>query len=339
MIKMKKIINKPEDFVDEMLEGILKAYPDKLKYIGGDPRCIVNAKSKKHGKVGILTGGGSGHLPLFLGFVGKGMLDGCAVGDIFASPGSNQIFEITKEIDSGNGVLYIYGNYSGDIMNFDMAAEMAKTDDIKVEQVIATDDVASAPKDMQKNRRGVAGLFYIYKIAGAYSEELVSLNEVKRIAEKVNKNVRTMGVGLSPCIIPEAGTSTFETKEGEMEIGIGIHGEAGVGKDKLKSADEIVNQIIDSILKDLPYESGYEVSVLVNGLGATPREELFIVYRRVAEILDERNIKIFNTYIGEFATSLEMVGMSISLLKLDKEIKKLLKKSAQTPFFEQIEIK
>ena len=336
---MQKIINDPKDFVDEMLEGILSAYPDQLKCIKNDLRCIVCSDEKKPGKVGLSTGGGSGHLPLFLGYVGKGMLDGCAVGNIFASPSANQMLEITREINRGNGVLYIYGNYSGDIINFDMAAEMAKMEDIKVEQVIATDDVASAPKEKQNKRRGVAGLFYIYKIAGAYAEEMASLDEVKRVAEKVCTNVRTMGVGLSPCIIPEVGKPTFEMKEGEMEIGIGIHGEAGMGKDKLKTADEIVDQIMNSILNDLPYKSGDEVSVLINGLGATPREELFVVYRKVTEILKEKDIKVFHPYIGEFATSMEMAGMSITLLRLDKELRELLKKPARTPFFEQAELK
>lgn len=336
---MQKIINDPKNFVDEMIEGILAAHPDQLRCVKGDLRCIVRSDEKKVGKVGLSTGGGSGHLPLFLGYVGKGLLDGCAVGNIFASPSAEQMFEITKEINTGNGVLYIYGNYSGDIINFDMAAEMASMEDIRVEQVIATDDVASAPKEKQDKRRGVAGLFYIYKIAGAYAEDMMPLDEVKRVAEKVCKNVRTMGVGLSPCIIPEVGKPTFEMEEGQMEVGIGIHGEAGMGKDKLKTADEIVEQIMNSILNDLPYKSGDEVSVLVNGLGATPREELYVVYRKVAEILKRKDIKIYHPYIGEFATSMEMAGMSITLLRLDEELKELLKKPAHSPFFEQAQLK
>jgi dihydroxyacetone kinase-like protein len=248
------------------------------------------------------------------------------------------MFELTKTINSGSGVLYIYGNYSGDIINFDMAAEMAEMEDIRVEQVVAADDVASSPKGKEDKRRGVAGIFYVYKIAGAYAEEMASLDEVKRVAEKTCANVRTMGVGLSPCIIPEVGKPTFEIGKGEMEIGIGIHGEKGMGKGKLQTADKIVEKIMKSILEDLPYKKEDEVSVLINGLGATPKEELYIVYRKVAQILKAEGIKIYHPYIGEFATSMEMAGISVSLLRLDDELKNLLKKPAHTPFFEQIEL-
>jgi dihydroxyacetone kinase-like protein len=335
---MKKIINNPKNFVNEMIEGILAAHPEQLKCVNNNLRCIVRSDSRKSGKVGLSTGGGSGHLPLFLGYVGKGMLDGCAVGNVFASPSAKQMLEVTKAIDSGSGVLYIYGNYGGDVMNFDMAAEMADMEDIRVEQVVAGEDVASSPKGEEDKRRGVAGIFFVYKIAGACAEEMASLNEVKRIAEKVCANVRTMGVGLSPCILPEMGKPTFEMDEGQMEIGIGIHGEPGIGKGELKSADEIVEKMMESILEDLPYQSGDEVSVLVNGLGATPKEELYVVYRKVAQILKDKKITVYHPYIGEFATSMEMAGMSISLLRLDNELKKLLKKSADTPFFVQAEL-
>jgi dihydroxyacetone kinase-like protein len=335
---MKKIINNPKNFVNEMIEGILAAHPEQLKCVNNNLRCIVRSDSRKSGKVGLSTGGGSGHLPLFLGYVGKGMLDGCAVGNVFASPSAKQMLEVTKAIDSGSGVLYIYGNYGGDVMNFDMAAEMADMEDIRVEQVVAGEDVASSPKGEEDKRRGVAGIFFVYKIAGACAEEMASLDEVKRIAEKVCANVRTMGVGLSPCILPEMGKPTFEMDEGQMEIGIGIHGEPGIGKGELKSADEIVEKMMESILEDLPYQSGDEVSVLVNGLGATPKEELYVVYRKVAQILKDKKITVYHPYIGEFATSMEMAGMSISLLRIDNELKKLLKKSADTPFFVQAEL-
>jgi dihydroxyacetone kinase-like protein len=336
---MKKIINDPKNFVNEMIEGILAAHPEQLKCVNNDLKCLVRSDSRKPGKVGLSTGGGSGHLPLFLGYVGKGMLDGCAVGNVFASPSAKQMLEVTKAIDSGSGVLYIYGNYGGDVMNFDMAAEMADMEDIRVEQVVAGEDVASSPKGEEDKRRGVAGIFFVYKIAGAYAEEMASLDEVKRVAKKVCANVRSMGVGLSPCIIPEMGKPTFEMDEGQMEIGIGIHGEPGIGKGELKSADEIVEKIMESILEDLPYQSGDEVSVLVNGLGATPKEELYLVYRKVAQILKDKKITVYHPYIGEFATSMEMAGMSISLLRLDHELKELLKKSADTPFFVQAELK
>lgn len=335
---MRKIINDPKNFVDEMIEGILAAHPEQLKCVNNDLRCLVRSDERKSGKVGLSTGGGSGHLPLFLGYVGKGMLDGCAVGNVFASPSAKQMLEVTKAIDSGNGVLYIYGNYGGDVMNFDMAAEMADMEDIRVEQIVAGEDVASSPKGEEDKRRGVAGIFFVYKIAGACAEEMASLDEVKRIAEKVCANVRTMGVGLSPCILPEMGKPTFEMDEGQMEIGIGIHGEPGIGKGELKPADEIVEKIMESILEDLPYQSEDEVSVLINGLGATPKEELYVVYRKVAQILKDRKITVYHPYIGEFATSMEMAGMSISLLRLDNELKELLKKSADTPFFVQAEL-
>ena len=339
MKQLQKIINDPKNFIDEMIEGILAAHPGRLKCINDDLRCMVCSGEKKSGKVGLSTGGGSGHLPLFLGYVGKGMLDACAVGNVFASPSAAQMFELTKAIDSGNGVLYIYGNYSGDIINFDMAAEMADEEDIKVKQVVAADDVASSPKGKEEKRRGVAGIFYVYKIAGACAEEMASLEEVKRVAEKVCANVRTMGVGLSPCIIPEVGKPTFEMNDGEMEIGIGIHGEAGIGKGKLETADKIVEKIMESILEDLPYKAGDEVSVLINGLGSTPKEELYVVYGKVSQILKTEKIKIYYPYLGEFATSMEMAGMSISLLRLDDELKRLLQKPANTPFFEQDQLK
>lgn len=335
---MKKFLNKPEAFVDEMIEGILAAHPDALKNVAGDLRCIVRADAPKKGKVGLATGGGSGHLPLFLGYVGAGMLDGASVGGVFQSPSAEQMFEVTKAIDGGKGVLYIYGNYGGDIMNFDMAAEMADMEDIRVESVVGAEDVASAPKGEEHKRRGVAGIFYVYKCAGAKADEGADLDEVKRIAEKAGAHVRTMGVALSPVIVPEVGKPSFSIGEDEMEIGMGIHGEPGIRRGKLLTADEVVAEMMGKILPDLPYEKGDEVSVLMNGLGATPKEELYIAYRKVASILSERGIGVFKVYVGEFATSLEMSGFSISLLKLDDELKGLLSKPARTPFFEQIQL-
>ena len=331
---MKKIMNKAENFVDEMIEGILAAHPGELTTVAGDLRCMVN-KNKTADKVGIATGGGSGHLPLFLGYVGEGMLDGCSVGGVFQSPSSTQMLEVTKSIDQGAGVLYIYGNYGGDILNFEMAAEMADAEGIRVEQVVAGEDVASGPKGEESKRRGVAGIFYVYKIAGAKAAELATLDEVKRVAGKAAANVRTMGVALSPCIVPEVGKPSFTLNEDEMEIGMGIHGEPGIRRGKLKPAEDIVDEMLLPVLNDLPYEKGDEVSVLINGLGATPKEELYIMYRRVAQVLAEKGIKVFKVYIGEFATSMEMAGASISLLKLDDELKDLLSKPSHTPFFEQ----
>ncbi|MDY6470131.1 MAG: dihydroxyacetone kinase subunit DhaK, partial [Succinivibrio dextrinosolvens] len=223
----------------------------------------------------------------------------------------------------------------GDIMNFDMAKDMADMEDIEVRQVVAGEDVLSAPKDKADKRRGVAGIFYVYKIAGAAAEAMKSLDEVERLARKTCENVRTVGMALSPCIIPEKGKANFELPDGKMEIGMGIHGEPGIKLEDLKSADEIVDTMLEPILQDLPYKSGDEVSVLVNGLGATPREELYIVYRRVSQILKDKGIKVFNVYVGEYATSMDMAGMSISLLKLDDELKTYLKMPFDTPFMTQ----
>ena len=334
---MKKFLNDPEQFVDEMIQGIVAAHPKQLKYVADDYRCIVRADAIPSGKVGLATGGGSGHLPLFLGYVGQGLLDGCAVGGVFQSPSAQQMVEVTKAIDSGAGVLYIYGNYTGDIMNFEMASEMLEMDDIQTAHVLGAEDVASAPKGEEEKRRGVAGIFYVYKIAGAYADEMASLEEVKRIADKVCANVRTMGVALSPCTIPEVGKPTFEIGENEMEIGMGIHGEPGVRRGPLKTANEVVEEMLSAILADLPYQRGDEVSVLMNGLGATPKEELYVMFRKVNEMLEAEGISVYHTYVGEFATSMEMTGASISLLKLDDELKRLLAKPANTPFFEQVQ--
>jgi dihydroxyacetone kinase-like protein len=335
---VKKFLNEPKAFVDEMLEGILAAHPKELAYAAGDRRCIIRAGSPTKGKVGLATGGGSGHLPLFLGYVGRGLLDGCSVGGVFQSPSAEQMLNVTKAIHGGAGVLYIYGNYGGDIMNFDMARDLAAAEDITVEQVVGAEDVASAPKGQEGKRRGVAGIFFLYKCAGAMADTLAPLDEVKRVAEKAGANVRTMGVALSPNIVPEVGKPQFSLGENEMEIGMGIHGEPGIRRGALKNVDAIVQEMMDRVLPDLPFASGDRVAVLVNGLGATPKEELYLLYRKVHLILKEKNISVFHTYVGEFATSLEMAGASISLLRLDDELQKLLSKPARTPFFEQVQL-
>jgi len=330
---MKKFLNDPVQFVDEMLGGVLAAHPEQLSTCAGNIRNIVRTHKKE--KVALVTGGGSGHLPLFMGYVGEGMLDGCAVGGVFQSPSSEQIYEITKSVDSGSGVIYIYGNYSGDIMNFEMSGEMAEFDSIRTAHVVGNDDVASAPKGEEHKRRGVAGIFYIYKTAGAAATQGASFDEVLRVAEKAKSRTRTIGVALSPCIIPEVGKPSFQINDGEMEIGMGIHGEPGIIRTNLQTADEVVDQMVGKILDDIEMSAGSEVSVLVNGLGATPKEELYIIYRRVAEILKEKSIKVFHVYVGEYATSMEMTGFSISLCLLDDELKKLLAFPYKTPFFEQ----
>lgn len=335
---MKKIINDPKNYIKEMLEGIYIAHSDKVAYVNDDLQCLVNVHTK-NGKVGIATGGGSGHLPLFLGYVGDGMLDGCCVGDVFQSPSAEQMLAVTRHIDQGAGVLYIYGNYNGDIFNFDMAAEMADfEDDIRVETVLGADDVASAgpkKKGEKSTRRGVAGIVFVYKCAGAAANRMMSLDDVKRIAEKANCNVRTMGVALTPCIVPRVGKEGFEIKADEMEIGMGIHGETGIRRGKIEQADKIVDEMLNQIVADLPYAEGDEVAVLVNGLGATPLDEQYIVVRRIQENLASKGIHVHRYYVGEFATALEMAGVSISLLKLDEELKELLDDPADTPFFKQ----
>lgn len=336
---MKKIMNQPENYVNEMLEGLYIAHPDLITYTNNDVRCLITA-NKKEGKVGIATGGGSGHLPLFLGYVGKGMLDGCSVGDVFQSPSAEQMLAVTKAIDSGAGVLYIYGNYNGDIFNFDMAAEQADfEEDIRVESVVAGEDVASAgpagPNE-RNTRRGVAGIIFVYKCAGAAADAMLDLDEVKRVAEKAAANVRTMGVALTPCIVPRVGKPGFEIADDEMEIGMGIHGETGIRRGKLEPADAITTEMLEKIIADIPYVAGDEVAVLVNGLGATTLDEQYIVTRKIDSILKEKGMKAYKYYVGEYATSLEMAGFSISLLKLDEELKKYLDAPAQTPFFVQI---
>ena len=328
---MQRILNKPEDYVDEMLKGIYAAHGDRVKYVNDDLRCYVTTK-KKEGKVGLMTGGGSGHLPLFLGYVGDGMLDGCAIGGVFQSPSAEQIANVTREIDSGAGVLYVYGNYSGDIMNFEMAEELVDFEDIKCLHVVGNDDVASAPKGDEDKRRGVAGIYFVYKCAGAAADAMLPLEEVARVAQKAADHVRTFGVALSPCIIPENGKANFSVNPGEMELGMGIHGEPGVEVCPIKTADETVDYMLSRILEDLEAAAGDEVAVLVNGLGATPLEELYIMYNHVAETLKGKEIKVLFTKIGEQATSMDMAGASISVMKLDDELKQYLATPADTPF-------
>ncbi|SCM72182.1 PTS-dependent dihydroxyacetone kinase, dihydroxyacetone-binding subunit DhaK [uncultured Pleomorphomonas sp.] len=332
---MKKFLNDPADFVDEMLEGIYAAHPD-VTYTNGDKRCYVTAHPKK-GKVGIATGGGSGHLPLFLGYVGDGMLDGCAVGGVFQSPSSDQMYEVTRYIDQGAGVLYIYGNYTGDIINFDMAAEMADVDGIRVRSVVGNDDAASSIVGEEHKRRGVAGIFFVYKAAGAAAAEGLDLDEVARLADKARLNTRTIGVALSSCVVPEVGHATFSIGDDEMEIGMGIHGEPGISRKKLAPADAVVDEMMERIFKEQDYGAGGEVAVLVNGLGGTPREELYILYRRVAQLFAGRDVKVRHVWIGEFATAMEMAGASISVLKLDGELARLMAAPARTPFFTHVE--
>jgi dihydroxyacetone kinase len=330
---MQKILNDPEAFVDEMLDGILAAHGDQLKRPSA--RAIVRADAPVKGKVGIATGGGSGHLPVFMGYVGQGLIVGAAIGNVFASPSSDEMLEVTKAIDGGAGVLYLSGNYGGDRLNFDLAAELAADDGIEVRTILGADDVASAPADRASTRRGIAGIFFLYKVAGAAAAAGMSLDDVVAVTERAASGTRTMGVALSPCTIPAAGVPTFDLPVGQMEIGMGIHGEPGVRRGPLETADEIAAELTAAILADLPYTRGDEVGVLVNGLGATPKEELYILYRSVARILGDAGIRVHRVWVGEYATSLEMAGASLTLIRLDDEIKRLLDARAETPFFVQ----
>lgn len=332
---MKKIINDPFRVVDEMIEGILKAYPGHLKPVKDSKRALMRADAPIKDKVAIVTGGGTGHLPVFLGYVGQGLCDGVAIGNVFSSPAAEDILAVTRAVQGGKGVLYLFGNYSGDKMNFDLSAEMAEADGIQIEKALVRDDIASAPPRNLDKRRAVAGLFFAYKIAGASAEGGADIKEVKAVAEKVILNTRSMGVALSPCIVPAAGKPTFTLGEDEMELGMGIHGEPGVKRTKLMTANEIAEIITVKILEDLPFREGAEVAVLVNGLGATAPEELYIVWNKAHDILKSRNIKIYKCYIGEYATSMEMAGCSISLLCLDEGLKHLLDAPAYSPFLLQ----
>ena len=331
---MKKIINRPEDFVKDTMEGIIAAYGDKVKLYNDDYRILLSSYPVKEGKVGIVTAGGSGHLPVFLGYVGQGLLDGCTVGNVFASPSSAKMADTIRACDRGNGVLVLFGNYGGDKMNFELACETVDLeDDIKTELVLVKDDVASAPASEAERRRGVAGMIYAFKIAGAKAENGGTLKEVADVTRKALKNIRTMGMALTSCIVPEVGKPTFSLADDEMEIGMGIHGEPGLEVRKMMTAAELADLLLSKILSDMPLVNGDEVSIMINGLGATPLEEQLIVYKSVAELLQKRGVRVYMPHIGEYATSMEMAGISITLFKLDAELKGLLGQVARSPFY------
>lgn len=332
---MKKLINNPERVVEEMIEGYVKAYPSYVKTIEENDRSIITAKETPAGKVGILVGGGSGHEPAFMGYIGAGMADGAAVGNIFASPPPAPILEVTKKIDKGAGVLYIYGNYAGDVMNFGMAKDLAEMEGIEVEMVLGNDDVASAPKEEKHRRRGIAGEFFVWKAAGAAAELGYNLQEVARVANKANDNTLSMGVGLSPCSLPQTGKPSFEIGEDEMEVGLGHHGEPGIRKAKLENADNVADELLNTILGEMELSESDDVAVLVNGLGSTSQMELLIMFRRVEQVLSEKGINIYRSYVGDYITSLEMGGCSITLTKLDDELKKMIDHPVDCPMFVQ----
>ncbi len=319
---MKKLINNPEDVVKEELKGIELAHPDLVK-VFYDPDFIVRADAPVQGKVALVSGGGSGHEPMHGGFVGKGMLDAACPGAVFTSPTPDQMLEATKAVDGGAGVLHIVKNYTGDVMNFEMAADLARDEGIEVESVIVNDDVAVEDSTWTAGRRGVGLTVLMEKIVGAAAEEGRSLKECADLARKVNGQGRSMGMALTSCTVPHVGKPSFDLPEDEMEIGIGIHGEPGRHRIKLEPADKITEMLLEPVVEDLPYKEGDEVLLFVNSMGGTPLIELYIVYRKAVEILDAKGIKVVRNLIGPYITSLEMAGMSITLLKMDEDLKKL----------------
>ena len=329
---MKKIINNADNFVEESISGLVKSYPEIYKY-SSETNKVLMRSVKGNNKVGLVSGGGSGHLPLFTGYIGKGLLDSCAIGNVFASPSVDEISTAIKSANSEKGVLCIYGNYGGDVMNFDMASEMLEMEDIKVESIVVADDVASASMEEKEKRRGVTGMLYVFKTTGAIAESGADFDEVKRVALKTNENIRTMGIALTPTILPQAGKPTFEIGDDEMEIGMGIHGEPGIRRGKLKTANEITEELSEKLLNDIDLNKGDKVSILINSLGATPHEELFIVADKFNNILNDNGIINSKSYVGRYATSMEMAGMSITILKLDDELEKLLLEEANCPFW------
>ena len=329
---MKKIINNPANFVEESIDGLIKSHPD-IYALASDNNRVITRSKKASNKVGIVTGGGSGHLPVFTGYVGEGFLDACAIGSVFASPSVEQMVSAIKNADNGNGVLCVIGNYGGDVMNFEMACEMVEAEGIKTKKIIVADDIASASEQEKSKRRGIAGMIFVFKIAGAIAETGASLEEVFNTAAEANVNIRTLGVALSPCILPEAGKPTFQIGDNEIEIGMGIHGEPGIKREKLKPANDLVDDLYKRIIEDSKLSDNDEVAIMINSLGATPLEELYIVSKRMNENLLKSNIKITKTYVGRYATSMEMAGMSITTFKMSDNLKKNLFAESNCPFW------
>ena len=329
---MKKIINEPSNFVKESIQGLVASHPDIYAY-AKDNESVITRAVKGNNKVGIVTGGGSGHLPVFTGYVGKGMLDACAIGSVFASPSVDQIASAIRNGDNGNGVLCIIGNYGGDVMNFDMACEIVAEEGIRTKKLIIADDIASASYEEKLKRRGIAGMIYIFKIAGSLAESGKSIDEVFKLTSLANENIRTLGVALSPCILPEAGKPTFEISKDEIEIGMGIHGEPGIKREKLRQADPLVDDLCERLLRDIKLKSEEKVSIMINSLGSTPLEELYIVSKRVNENLSKLKIKVIKSHVGRYATSMEMAGMSITVLKLTDDLEKNLLSNSKCPFW------
>ncbi|MFG6147876.1 dihydroxyacetone kinase subunit DhaK [Halobacillus sp. B23F22_1] len=329
---MKKIVNDPESVVQDMLDGLITAHPDSLKLVP-DTTVVVRKDAPIANKVSIVSGGGSGHEPAHAGYIGNGMLDAAVCGEMFTSPTPDQVFESIKAVDGGAGVFLVIKNYTGDVMNFEMAAELAEAEGIQVEKVIVNDDVAVEDSSFTTGRRGIAGTVFVHKIAGAKAAAGGSIEEVKSVAEKVVANVRSMGMAITPCTVPAAGKPSFTLEENEMEIGTGIHGEPGIERKPIASAREIAEELTQKVLEDIEFNSGDDVAVMVNGMGATPEMELYILNKKVNEMLTDRGLTIHKTFVGDYMTSLEMAGCSITLLKLDDELKTLLDAETSAPAF------
>lgn len=327
----KKLINDPDSLISELIEGMVSAHPKHLTTKGATGRAIVARAGPRRGKVGIVIGGGSGHEPAFAGYVGQGLADAAPLGNIFASPSPAQIVDAGLAADGGAGVLFLFGNYTGDVMNFAMAEEEMAKMDITARSFVTTDDIASAPPDQIDDRRGIAGNFFVFKVAGAAADLNATLDDVEAAARRANAATRTMGVALSACSMPQTGKANFDIPEGEMEIGMGIHGEPGIARIPAETADAVTDRLLEPILGELDVSPGDRVAVLVNGLGSTTLLELYLLHRRVAEVLAERQVNIHHSWVGEYCTSLEMGGASVSLMKLDEELQLLLDHPCDTP--------
>lgn len=324
---MKKIINEPTQVVSELLKGMELAHPE-LKYT--ENLEIISRREKKQGKVAVISGGGAGHEPAHAGYVGPGMLDAAVSGNVFSSPSPDRITEAISQVDAGKGVLMIIKNYSGDIMNFGMSKDLAEMDDIQVDSVVVRDDVAVPDSTYSTGRRGIAGTVFVHKIAGAKAETGASLCEVRAAAQKAIDNIRSMGMAMTPCILPAVGKPGFVLAEDEVEIGMGIHGEPGVERRKIMSAKELAKILLDKILEDYDY-TGSETALMVNGLGGTPLMELYILNKEVRELLEQKGIRVYKTFVGNYMTALDMTGCSLTLMKLDDELKELLDAPCSTP--------
>jgi len=326
---MRRIINDPSMVVEDMLKGFVRNH-DRILEVTDNPRVLKAKSAPIAGKVGVVTGGGSGHKPAFIGYIGKNMLDAVAAGEIFSSPTAKSFLDAFRAADGGKGIACLYGNYAGDNMNVKIASKAAAKENLNVKVVVANDDVASAPLTQREDRRGVAGEILMWKTAGAKAAQGGSLDEVIAVAQKTIDNTRSIGIGLSPCTIPDVGKPNFKIEEGTMEVGIGHHGEPGVRIEKLASADKMAEIMLDLVIPDLPFVENDRVVVLISGLGATPVMEQYILFNRVAEILDEKKITIYRSYVGNYFTSLEMMGITLSLLKVDDELAELIDAPVET---------